>query len=173
MKAGTDVIIIRGAPASGKSQVAKCLAQFFPKGVKVEVDSLRKMVISVDWTNQSEHISMLQVSARLVYDFLKLDFKPVIVVDTFSGDKIDKFLESLSQFDRSISVKLFALYVTEDVLKKRLELRSGSEFRDFKICKKLNEDVLKIKQASEYQVDTSALSPMQAAEKIRNELARF
>jgi hypothetical protein len=50
-------------------------------------------------------------------------------------------------------------------------LRSGAEFRDFGICKKLNDDVLKIRQESEYQIDTSALLPMQTAEKIYSSLA--
>lgn len=161
-----DIILIKGAPASGKSQTAKSLAQFFPKGVKVEVDILRQMVISVDWTNQAEHINLLQVSARLVCDFLKLGFKPVIVVDTFSGDKINLYLEALNQFDHPLSVKIFGLFVTEGVLKKRLELRSNGEFKDFEICKKLNDDVFKIKHQQEYQIDTSRLLPMQAAEKI-------
>src|SRR5882724_2148092 len=100
-----DIIILKGAPASGKSQTAQRLTQFFPKGVKVEVDILRQMVISVEWTNQEEHINVLQVSARLVHDFLKLGFKPVIVVDTLSGDKITKYLETLNQFDRPLTIK--------------------------------------------------------------------
>jgi len=109
-----DIIIIRGAPGSGKSQTAKSLSQFFPKGVKLEVDILRQMVISVDWKNQEEHINMLQVSTGLVHDFLKLGFNPVIVVDTFSGDKINKYLESLYELDKTLSIKLLGLCVTED-----------------------------------------------------------
>lgn len=161
-----DIIILKGAPASGKSQAAKSLTRFFPNGVKLEVDILRQMVIAVDWTNQTEHINLLQASAGLVGDFLKLGFKPVIVVDTFSGDKIFKYLETLNQFEHPPSVKIFGLFVTEEVLKKRLESRSNGEFKDFGICKKLNADVLKIKHNQEYQIDTSRLLPMQTAEKI-------
>ena len=161
-----DIIIIRGAPGSGKSQTAKSLSQFFPKGVKLEVDILRQMVISVDWKNQEEHINMLQVSIGLVYDFLKLGYNPVIVVDTFSGDKINKYLESLYEIDKTLSIKLFGLYVTEDELRKRLDLRSNAEFRDFGICKRLNDDLLKVKYHSEFQIDTSGLLPMQTAEII-------
>ena len=161
-----DIIIIRGAPGSGKSQTAKSLSQFFPKGVKLEVDILRQMVISVDWKNQEEHINMLQVSIGLVYDFLKLGYNPVIVVDTFSGDKINKYLESLYEIDKTLSIKLFGLYVTEDELRKRLDLRSNAEFRDFVICKRLNDDLLKVKYHSEFQIDTSGLLPMQTAEII-------
>jgi hypothetical protein len=76
------------------------------------------------------------------------------------------YLEALNQFDRLPSVKIFGLYVTEGVLKKRLELRSNGEFRDLEICKKLNDDVLKIKHDSEHQIDTTELLPTQTAEKI-------
>ncbi|MDP3558083.1 MAG: AAA family ATPase [Bacteroidota bacterium] len=161
-----DIIILRGAPASGKSQTAKSLSQSFPRGVRLEVDTLRQMVISVDWTNQEEHINMLQVSTRLVYDFLKLGFRPVIVVDTFSGDKMNKYLDSLFKIDQNLSIKIFGLFTTDEELKKRLELRSNGEFKDFGICKKLNDDVLKIKNENEFQVDTTGLLPIQTAEII-------
>ena len=165
-----DIIILRGAPCSGKSQTAKSLSQFYPKGVKMEVDTLRQMVISVDWKNQEEHISLLQVSTGLVHDFLKSGFSPVIVVDTFSGDKIIKYLESLYQLDNALSIKLFGLYVTDEELRRRLDLRSDPEFRDFGICKRLNDDLLKIKYHTEYQIDTTGLLPSQTAEIIYGQL---
>jgi adenylate kinase family enzyme len=89
-----DTIIIKGAPGAGKSETAKELSKIFQKGVRMEVDNIRSMVVSVDWKNQQEHINMLQVAAGMVYDFLKYDFKPVIVVDTFSSDKINDFLNT-------------------------------------------------------------------------------
>lgn len=161
-----DVVIIRGAPGAGKSQAAKSLTSFFPRGVKVEVDILRKMVISVDWKNQQEHINLLQVAARLTHDFIDLGFSPIIVVDTFSGDKFDRFIDTLRQMDGSLEIKMFGLYVSDEVLRTRLEARSLDEFKDFVICKKLNEDVLKIKHPSEYQIDTTGRSPMQTAEEV-------
>jgi AAA domain len=165
-----DVIILRGAPGSGKSQTAKSLSRFFPKGVKLEVDTLRQMVISVDWKNQEEHINLLKVSTGLVNDFLKLSFSPVIVVDTFSGDKIIKYLDTLYQLDKTFSIKLFGLYVTDEELKRRLDLRSDPEFRDFGICKRLNDDLLKIKYDSEYQINTTGLLPNQTAEIIYGQI---
>ena len=81
-KTAADIIIIKGAPASGKSHTAKSLSKHFPKGARIEVDNLRNMVISVDWKNQTEHINILNLSANLVNEYLQLGFKPVIVVDT-------------------------------------------------------------------------------------------
>ena len=158
-----DIIIIRGCPASGKSQTAKSLSHYFPKGIRLEVDTLRQMVISVDWTNQQEHINLLQVSAGLIIHFLKLGFSPVIVVDTFSGD-------TLKQLDKEFLIKIFGLFTTDAELKRRLDLRKDKEFKDFPICKKLNEDVLKWKHHSEYQIDTTRLSPTQTADKIYGQI---
>lgn len=165
-----DIIIIRGAPGSGKSQTAKSLSQFFPKGIRLEVDTIRTMVISADWKNQQEHINMLQVSSGLVHDFLKLGFKPVIVVDTFSGDKITRYLETLLGLDDAIKVKIFGLFTTDDELKRRLELRATEEFKDLAICKKLNNDVLKFKYPGELQIDTTGLLPKETAKIIHCQL---
>ena len=170
MQEKTDIIIIRGAPGSGKSQTAKSLSQFFPKGVRLEVDTIRQMVISVDWKNQQEHIDMLQASTKLVFDFLQFAYSPVIVVDTFSGDKINKYLDTLYQLDKDLSIKIFGLYTTDDELKRRLDLRTNAEFKDFPICKRLNDDVRKWQHDSEYQVDTTGLSPSQTAEKIYGQI---
>jgi predicted ABC-type ATPase len=166
MQEKTDVIIIRGAPGSGKSLTAKSLSEYFPKGVRIEVDTIRNMVISVDWKNQQEHIDMLQASTKLVIEFLKLGFSPVIVIDTFSGDKINRYIETLSRHGEKISVRVFGLYTTEEELKRRLNLRTSNEFKDFLICKKLNDDVLKWKPGNEFQIDTTGLLPKQTAEII-------
>jgi broad-specificity NMP kinase len=165
-KGKIDIIIIRGAPGVGKSQVAKSLCQFFPKGVKLEVDNLRQMVISVDWTNQAEHINMLNLSSKLVYDFIKLGFSPVIIVDTFSGGKIKGYLDNLFLLDKAFSIKIVGLYTTENELQKRIELRKEGEFRDFKICKRLNEETLKFKCDNEFQIDTTGALPKNIAKTI-------
>lgn len=166
-----DIIILRGAPGSGKSQAAKSLSQFFPKGVRVEVDTIRQMVISVDWKNQEEHINMLQASIKLVNEFLQLGFNPVIVVDTFSGDKINRYLDALYKLDKELSIKIFGLFITDDELKNRLANRTNGEFRDFRICKQLNDDILKFKHDSEYQIDTTGRSPAQTAEDIYGQIS--
>lgn len=166
MRTTPHIIIIRGAPGAGKSQAAKALESFFPGGVKIEVDSLRKFVVSVDWKNQKEHKNMLRISARLACEFHTLGFAPVIIVDTFSGDKVNGFLEALRQMGGDLAVRMFALHVSENVLKERLEKRSGDEFKDFMISKKLNADVLKTEANGEFRIDTSQLTPQQTAERM-------
>lgn len=165
-----DIIIIRGAPGAGKSQSAKCLSKFYPKGVRLEIDILRSMVILVDWTNQGEHINMLNISTKLVYDFIKLGFRPVIVVDTFSNGKIVKYLDNLHQLDKDLSIRIFGLYTSEEELKRRIQSRRKGEFRDYGICQRLNDEVRKKKYVSEYQIDTTGLLAKETAKIIFDHL---
>jgi predicted kinase len=158
-----DVIILRGAPAVGKSTLAKELAQHFPKGIRLEVDTLRSMVISVDWTNQQEHKDLLQVAARLTGQFLGLGFKPVLVVDTFSGDKVKPFLDAINESSPGLEVKTFALHASPEVLVHRLAARPQDEFKDLDVSKKLNSDVLKIHRPADTLLDTSTLSAQELA----------
>lgn len=161
-----DIVIIKGAPGSGKSSIAKCLSEKFPKGIRLEVDTIRSMVISVDWTNQTEHINMLGVSAKLTSEFLSLGHTPVIVVDTFSGDKVVRFIEQLKAINDSLIIKVFGLYSTEEELRKRVDARKENEFRDVDICLKLNADVIKMKLKDEVQIDTTGLLPNESAKTI-------
>lgn len=167
-----DILIIRGAPASGKSQTAKSLTKYFPKGVRMEIDNLRSMVISVDWTNQSEHINILNLSTRLVNDFLQLGFSPVIIIDTFSGDKIVNYHKMLKSINNELIIETFGLYTNEEKLKIRLDMREDNFFKDFSICKKLNADTVKFKFENEIQIDTTDLISDNTAKKIYEEIMK-
>jgi len=161
-----DVIIIRGAPGSGKSKAAKALARHFPKGARIEVDSLRRMVISVDWTNQAEHINMLSICTSLVTKFLALGYRPVILVDTFSGNKLKRWLRQLHSLDSTLKVQSFALIAAPEVLRSRVENREADGFKDVAVCQKLNSDVVKCLLPFEQLIDTTELTPEQTVSAI-------
>lgn len=165
-----DIIIIKGAPASGKSSIAKALAKFFPKGIRMEVDNLRSMVVSVEWTNQKEHINILNVSTKLCYEFYNSGFKPIIIIDTFSGDKINAYYENLKLLKNDWNIKIFGLYVDEIEIKSRLALRKEDKFKDFAISKKINEDTLRFRHKEEYQINTSNFESIDGAKIIYERL---
>lgn len=167
-----DVIIIRGAPGSGKSHTAKCLAKHFRGGVRKEVDTLRAMVIAVDWTNQAEHRSMLSLSTRVVVEFIRRGFRPVMVVDTLGGNKLAKFLVELRSLDECLDVRAFALVTAPEVLRARVEARPADHFKDIDICEKQNADIAKHLQPSEHLVDNTALTPEETAEAITGHCAQ-
>ena len=154
-----DVIVVRGAPGAGKSEVAKRLAARLGTGARIEVDTLRAMIIPVDWTNQSEHVSVLSLTTGLVAGFLGLEHRPVIVVDTFSGDKLAKFLADLRALRAGLEVRVFALVPDRAVLRARVEGRPDDQFKDIRTCEKLNADVVRHLQPGERLIDNSALTP--------------
>ncbi len=161
-----DVIILRGAPGVGKSTLAKELAKHFPKGVRLEVDTLRSMVISVDWTNQQEHKDLLQLAAQLTCQFRVLGFRPVIVVDTFSGNKVEPFVQTVRATGSDWIVKTYALHASNEDLSRRLAARPVGLFKDLTVSEKLNADVLKIQRPADTLLDTSASPPAQMAQLI-------
>lgn len=166
-----DVLVIRGAPGSGKSQAAKCLAARLGKGARIEVDTLRAMVIPVDWTNQAEHISVLSLATGLVSAFLGLGHRPVIVVDTFSGNKLVRFLAELRALHSGLEVRLFAIVTAPAVLRDRVASRPADQFKDIGICEKLNSDVVRHLQPGERLIDNSALTPEETVDVILGDRA--
>jgi len=157
--ASPDLILLKGAPGVGKSTVAKLLAQHFPSGVRVEVDTLRQMVIAVDWTNQAEHRKLLTLSAQLAAGFLRSGFSPIILVDTFSGDKIDGFLTEFHAQCPSKRVCVVVLHAAEDVLRERVSNREEGAFRDIGISVRINNEAVRDARPSERVLDTSTLTP--------------
>jgi broad-specificity NMP kinase len=166
-----DILIIRGAPGTGKSSVAKCLEGYFPKGIKIEVDVLRAMVISVDWKNQGEHISVLSASIGLANSFLGLGYGPVIIVDTFSGDKLSGYLTELAVLEVPPSVRSFALITSPEELRRRVENRPDGQFKEIDICQKLNADTLRHLLPLDQLIDNTALTPEGTARIILETLA--
>ncbi len=161
-----DVIVIRGAPGSGKSTAGKCLAARLGRGSRVEVDTLRSMIIPVDWKDQAEHVGVLSVATRVVEGFLGLGHGPVIVIDTFSGNKLTRFIAELRALREGLDLRLFALVPTLPVLRTRVEGRPGDQFKDLSVCEKLNADALKFLQPGERVIDNSALSPEETADAL-------
>ena len=110
--------------------------------------------------------ALLGLAAGTVAEFWRLGFRPVIVIDTFSGDKVDGFLERLRQSSPALVIQLYALHLSEEVLTKRLASRPDGVFKDLAIAKKLNADVLKIRRPEEIQIDGAALTPAEHAAKL-------
>ncbi|MBX9719657.1 MAG: AAA family ATPase [Microbacteriaceae bacterium] len=154
-----DLVLLKGAPGVGKTTAAKLLAGYLPSGARVEVDTLRQMVISVDWTNQAEHRCLLAISARLAAGFLNAGIAPVIVVDTFSGGKVDGFLSELYAHRPAVRVCAVTLYASEAALRKRILHREPGGFRNATIACRINRESKRHSHAFEHVLDTTAMTP--------------
>ena len=158
-----DLILLKGAPGVGKSTTAKLLAQHLPSGVRVEVDTLRQMVVSVNWTNQAEHLSLLALSAQLAAGFIRTGFAPVILVDTFSGDKIDGFLDAFRSGSPLSRVLVAVLHASEGVLRERVRNRDADGFSNIDIALRINQEVVRDVRPFELLLDSSDLAPADVA----------
>ncbi len=154
-----DLILLKGAPGIGKSTAAKLLAHHFPSGVRIEVDTLRGMVIDVGWTDQTVHRNVLALSAHLAAGFLRVGFAPVILIDTFSGDKIDGFLGAFRSESPQSRVCVAVLHASDDVLRQRVLNRDADGFRDIDIALRINHESVRDARPFELPLDTTSLSP--------------
>lgn len=158
-----DIIVVRGAPASGKSSSAKKLAKFFPRGVRIEIANLRNMVISHDKGNDAEQIGLLGLSAKLITGYLELGYKPVIAVDTLKGEQFQKFLEQIRKTQSDLAIRSFLLHASPAEFQQRMNLRKSWEFRDLNACLRMNEEILKTKFENEFRIDTTGILPLHTA----------
>lgn len=161
-----DLILLKGAPGVGKSTAAKLLAGHFPSGVRVEVDALRQMVIGVNWKDQVDHRRILTLSAQLAAGFLRSGFAPVILIDTFSGDKINGFLSAFRAECPQSRVFIGVLYASDEVLRQRVIGREADGFRDIPITLRTNLESVRDAQPFETLIDTNNLSPIDVANAI-------
>jgi hypothetical protein len=131
-----------------------------------EVDTIRGMVINVDWRDQAEHRSVLEASARLAANFLRAGFGPVILVDTFSGGKVHGFLASFKREFPQGRVFVAVLHASDHVLRHRVLSREAGGFRDMGICMRINEEVVRDVSPFETLIDASTSSPEDVAQAI-------
>lgn len=161
-----DLILLKGAPGVGKSTAAKLLARHFTSGVRIEVDTLRGMVIDVKWTDQEEHGNLLTLAAQLAASFLHVGFAPVILIDTFSGDKMDGFLAAFRSERPQSRVFVAVLHASDDVLRQRVLNREAEAFHDMTIAMRINQESVHDARPFETLIDTSSLLPIDVARAI-------
>ena len=156
-----DLIIVRGAPAVGKSSLGRRIKKEFPEGFVVEVDDLRGMINSVKWVHKEEHLNALNATESLVKSYLKAGYNPAIVIDTFNPTKLKWFTEKF----RDNNFVVISLFANNEVLENRLTNREKG-FKDWDMTKILNDEVEKYRHEKEILIDTSELDKEQVVQKF-------
>lgn len=148
-----DIILLRGAPAAGKSTLGKRLRTHYPKGFVIEVDDVRGMINSVKWVHKEEHLRALDATAALAQVYLGAGYTPAIIVDTFNPSKLRYFIERFP----GRTVQIISLWSSNEVLEQRLMNREKG-FKDWDMTKILNDEVGKYRHPLEMMIDTTAMN---------------
>ncbi len=159
MNAQIDLIIVRGAPGTGKSSLGRKLKKYFAEGVLIEMDNLRGMMNIVNWESEKQHLIALDAAASLANSFLDSETFPVIVVDMFMPDKINNFLEKL----KTKNFVIVSLLAADAILEKRLSDRNEG-FKDLSKAIQLNKSIKENLLSREIIIDSSSLDKTQVLE---------
>jgi len=148
-----EIILVRGAPAVGKSSLGRKLKKIFPKGVVVEVDTIRAMINDVKWVKKEEGKNALRATEKLCKSYFNDGYKPIIIISTFNQSKLQYFVD----FFNNNKLIVVSLYVINKVLKHRLDHREKG-FKDWDITKIINDDIKKYRHPKEILLDTTELN---------------
>lgn len=117
------IIFINGSINSGKSTVAKLLAEKIGKVAVVEIDALREFI---NWLPSDEAIPInLKNAVSVIKNFLK-DGINVIVPYPLSKDNYEFFVNNLNEYKESIYV-----FTLNPKLEVALKNRGSRELSDF------------------------------------------
>lgn len=90
----------------------------------------------------------------------------MILIDTFSGDKVDGFLNAFRSEAPDRRVFVAVVHASENVLRKRVLNRDADGFRDVAIALSINHEAVRDARPFELLLDSSNLSPTDVADAI-------
>jgi len=156
-----EIILVRGAPAVGKSSLGRKLRKKFPEGVVVEVDTIRGMINSVNWVQKEEYMNALRATEKLCKSYFIDGYKPIIIIGPFTPSSLQYFVD-LFNSNKLIVVSLYAI---NKVLKHRLDYREKG-FKDWDITKIVNDEVKNYRHPKELLLNTTDLNKDQVVDKF-------
>ncbi len=158
-----SVILLRGAPAVGKSTTARGLIEVLRRGAVVEVDHLRGIQADCDWHDRRQHAVALSVAAQCAQAFLVEGVSPVILVDTFGRQVLPDTQARLSGL--GVSHIAASLWAGPDVLRER-SLRRGDDDHELAMSLVMNAEIGATRWPGELLVDTSGAAPEEVVQAV-------
>jgi predicted kinase len=162
----TDLFIVTGAPAVGKSTTARALAASFEKSIHIPVDDLREMVVSglvlpSEYWSQ-ELVDQLTLARQCVVEMAIIYFEAgyTVVIDDF-WDPNSRLSEYHRLFDEAHAHKILLLPNQETAKTRnirRSQLDDGNEYIEGGIrlvYEHLNTEVVNLVQEGWKIVDTT------------------
>lgn len=163
-----QVLLLRGAPGVGKTRAARGLADVLGTGAVLEVDQLRAMFACGDWGSRRQHEVALRGAMALARQLLEEHISPVLVVDNFGRDSVERALRGLQGVD--VEVRVVSLWAEESALIERLDARHVG-FQDRGLASLMNEEVRVRRVPHDLLLDTTGLTSAAVVETLAGLLA--
>ena len=158
-----DLIVLGGAPGSGKSTVAQHLRDHFQSPM-IDFGWLREWHLDPEWLRANPHEEQMAFENLMfvVHNYRKYGYTRVIV-----HDLQEHRLHDITRLCTTFCYAIFTLVLTDDaVLRARLGSRQQG-FRDVERALAWNQAVLtRPTLPHEYKVDTTIEQPIAMCEKI-------
>lgn len=163
-----EVVLLRGAPAVGKSTVARRLGEMGAVTAIIEVDVVRRMLTRVRWGEPAQHTVALYAATDAATAFARAA-PPALLVDALD----DRYLPELGRRLECAGARasVVGLWARPDVLLRRARGRE-KRTRDPESAAALNRQIEQAAVRRHPIVDTSDLTPGQAADAVAQLILR-
>jgi adenylate kinase family enzyme len=159
-----DVIIISGAPGSGKTTVAKLLKEKL-QSPYVDLGWLREFHLDREWkqANEKEERMSFENLVSILKNYIKNDYRNVIVTDL----RDSKVREIPRSFEKDNFI-IFSLTIeTDEELQKRVLGERDSGFKNVEEALRWNKDLKKRQLLpNEHKIDNSHNDPGKTVQEI-------
>jgi hypothetical protein len=157
----SEVIVVRGAPGTGKSSVARCLGGQLGGGVTIEVDDVRSMIHGISWESHELHVDAIHAAAATAQTYLCQGRLPIVFVDTLGFGRLEIALAALG----ATSVAIYSLFCRDPQLTVRLWRRFGG-YRNCADARKFNAHIMGDEAHRAGLIDTTWVRPATVARGI-------
>jgi len=155
-------LLLRGAPAVGKTTAARHLMELGLVDVVCEVDAFRGMIADIDWGDRRQHSLALQAAVEAAVAFANGGPCTVVLVDCFGREAGVMAAEQLE--GAGVSVSVVSLWAEPSVLRSRMAQRAD-DYDNLEMALLLNEEV-RTRRVDDILIDTTLLPPLEVSARI-------